>query len=137
MKNNYKKNNTHLSSNYSFGLFFSIIFIILGIYFFYLNLINYSYMIFGTSFIFAIITIFKSSLLGPLNNLWIKLGLIIGYILTPIILGVFFFAIFTPVSIFTRMFGRDELSLKYKKNDSLWKVYKDVEGKSFSFLNQF
>ena len=41
--------------------------------------------------IFAIITIFKSSLLGPLNNLWIKLGLIIGYILTLITLGIYGF----------------------------------------------
>lgn len=137
MKNNYKKNNIHLSSNYSFGILFSIIFIILGFYFFYLNLINYSYLTFGASFIFTIITFLKSSLLGPLNNFWIKLGLIIGYIITPIILGVFFFAIFTPVSIFIRIFGRDELSLKYKKNNSLWKDYKVEKTKLFSFLNQF
>ena len=127
----------HLASNYSFGILFSIVFIILGFYFFYFNLINYSYLTFGASFIFAIITFLKSSLLGPLNNLWIKLGLIIGYIITPIILSVFFFAIFTPISIFIRIFGRDELSLKYKKNNSLWKDCRDKKAKSFSFLNQF
>lgn len=136
MKNNYKKN-IHSSSNYSFGLFFSTIFTILGFFFFYLNLINYSYLTFGISFIFMLITIFKSSLLRPLNSFWIKLGLIIGYIINPIVLGVFFFAIFTPVSIFIRIFGRDELILKYKKNNSLWKDYRDKEGESFSFLKQF
>jgi len=58
------------------------------------------------------------STLNPFYNLWMRFGLIMNRITTPIILGIVFFLVFTPVAFFMRLAGRDKLLLK---------DYKDVE----------
>ena len=50
-----------------------------------------------------------------------RFGLLIGTIISPIILGCIFFILITPVSFFTRLFGRDELYIKLKSKQSHWK----------------
>ena len=48
-------------------------------------------------------------------------GLLLSYIVSPIILGAIFFLIFTPTALITKLVGRDELSLKFSKKGSNWK----------------
>ena len=45
---------------------------------------------------------------------------VIGMIVSPIILGVIFFLIFSPIGILMRLFGRDELHLQQKNKSSFW-----------------
>ena len=51
-----------------------------------------------------------------------KIGLLLGKIISPIVLGLIFFIIFTPIGIITRLFGRDELNLKTVSNKSSWRI---------------
>ena len=70
--------------------------------------------------IFLIITIINANALLPLNKLWMKFGILLGMIVSPIIMGLIFFGIFTPVGVFMRLFKRDNLRLSFKKKKTYW-----------------
>lgn len=128
-----KYNNLILPSNKKFGYFFSFVFLITAIYFYYIEIIIFSYAILFLFFVFLFLTIFKPNLLLPLNKLWINFGLLLSYIVSPIILGAIYFVIFTPTALITKLVGRDELNLKFTKKGSNWKNRKN----DTSFLNRF
>ncbi len=128
-----KYNNLILPSNKKFGYFFSFVFLIIAIYFYYIEIIIFSYAILFLFFVFLFLTIFKPNLLLPLNKLWINFGLLLSYIVSPIILGAIYFVIFTPTALITKLVGRDELNLKFTKKGSNWKNRKN----DTSFLNRF
>jgi len=117
--NNYKKkiNQISLPSNKKFGFFFSFIFFILALYFFLEIKLTYSYFFAALCIFFILISFFKSNILLPLNKLWMRFGLLLSLIISPIILGIIYFIIFTPIGIFMKLFGRDELFLKNKKKN--------------------
>ena len=108
-----------LPSNKKFGLFFAIIFFILALYFFYFNNHIVSSSLLFLSLILFITSLLKPNLLLPLNKLWMKLGLFLGMIVNPIVMGILFFGLITPYAIIMRILGRDVLHLK-KSNKSHW-----------------
>ena len=101
-----------IGSNRSFGLVFSIVFLIIAIY----PLINseglrvWSLII---AIIFLVLGLINSKILTPLNKLWFKFGILLGKIVSPVIMAVIFFLVVTPIGLFMRMIGKD---LDYKKN---------------------
>ena len=108
-----------VSSNRSFGIVFFIVFLLIALY----PLINqgefrlWSLII---SFIFFILGILNSKILTPLNKLWFKFGIFLGKIVSPIIMGIIFFFVVTPIGILMRVLGKDVLNLKYHNNKSYW-----------------
>ncbi len=59
--------------------------------------------------------------LAPLNWVWTKFGLLLHKLVSPIVLGLMFFAIFTPVGAIMRLFGGDPLRLRFEpKAKSYW-----------------
>lgn len=69
--------------------------------------------------------------------LWIKLGALMGRVVSPLVLGVIFFAMIAPLALVTRLCGRDELRLKRLKVHSYW-IDRIPHGPSNdSFNNQF
>ena len=74
------------SSNKSFGIVFFIVFLIIGLY----PLINQDGIRIWAiivSLIFLILGLINSNLLTPLNKLWIKFGILLGNIISPLVLG--------------------------------------------------
>ena len=108
-----------LPSNKSFGLVFFIVFLIISLY----PLINgqsirlWSLII---SLIFLVLGLLNSKFLAPLNKVWFKFGLILGKIISPIVMGIIFFLVVTPIGLIMRILGKDLLNLKYNKNKSYW-----------------
>ena len=86
--------------------------------------------------IFLFITLIKSDALLHLNKLWIRFGLLLGMLVSPIVLGVIFYGMFTPIAMLMRLSGRDELNLKFTQKISHWTTRKEVI-RSESFKNQF
>ena len=128
--------NIELPSNHKFGYFFTFIFLISSIYFFFKE-IDIAFYIIGTcSIVFFLLTFFKSKILTPLNKLWMSFGLILGMIVSPIVMGAIFYIIFTPIGILMRLFGRDELLLQFKTKPSYW-TKRNVDIQSNSFRRQF
>ena len=54
----------------------------------------------------------RPSVLRPIAGLWIQLGLVLHRIMTPVVLGVMFFMILTPVARLARVFGHVWLPLE-------------------------
>ena len=126
-----------LPSNKRFGFFFAFVFAVTTAYFFISSKMTPAYVFTVASLTFLIITLIRDELLLPLNKLWMRLGLFLGMIFSPIILGIIFFGIFTPLAILMRLFGRDELKLKSNEKNSYWIVTNSNNNVKKSFKQQF
>ena len=108
-----------ISSNRSFGIVFFVVFFLIALY----PLINnediriWSLII---SLIFLILGLINSRILTPLNKLWFKFGILLGKIVSPIIMGIIFFLVVTPIGFIMRILGKDVLNLKFNANKSYW-----------------
>ncbi len=59
------------------------------------------------------------------------------YTNSPIVLGIIFFLLFTPISLIMKLIGRDELRLKFKQRPSHWKPRDTETSQPGAFKNQF
>ena len=125
-----------LPSNRKFGFFFTFVFAVVAAYFYYSTNVSWAYVFVAAALTFLLVTLIKSDALLPLNKLWMRFGLILGSIVSPIVLGVIFFGLFAPIAMLMRLSGRDELRLKFIQKTSHW-ISRDEPIKSESFGNQF
>jgi len=125
-----------LPSNRKFGFFFTFVFVVLAAYFYYSDNLTWAYVLSAAALTFLLITLINSAVLLPLNKLWMRFGLLLGMIVSPIVLGDIFFGLFTPIAILMRLSGRDELRLKYAQKASHW-ISRGEPIKSESFKHQF
>ena len=122
-----------IGSNKSFGIVFFVVFLLISLY----PLLNnediriWSLVI---SFIFLILGILNSKILSPLNKLWFKFGIFLGKVISPIIMGIIFFLVVTPIGFIMRLLGKDVLNLKYSNNKSYWI---EKSGPKSKMKNQF
>jgi predicted membrane metal-binding protein len=71
--------------------------------------------------IFLILGLMNSKLLTPLNILWFKFGLLLGFIVSPIVMGIVFFLVITPTGFIVKIMNKDLLNNKYdNKKKSYW-----------------
>ena len=122
-----------ISSNRSFGIVFFVVFFLIAFY----PLINgeniriWSAVI---SLIFLVLGLLNSKFLNPLNKLWFKFGIFLGKIISPVVLGIIFFLVVTPIGLLMRLLGKDLLNLRYNKNKSYWI---EKSGPKSKMKNQF
>ena len=108
-----------IGSNKSFGIVFFAVFLLISFY----PLLNsesirlWSLII---SLVFLVLGILNSNLLSPLNKLWFKFGILLGKIISPVIMGIIFFLVVTPIGLAMRLLGKDVLNLKYGDYQSYW-----------------
>ena len=123
-----------LPSNRNFGLVFFVFFLIIGLWpLLGTNEIRYWSIFF--SIIFFLLGIINSKLLNPLNKIWFNFGILLGKVISPLIMGIIFFLVVTPIGVIMRVIGKDILSLKYnKKNKSYWI---EKNGPKSKMKNQF
>ena len=110
---------TKISSNRSFGIVFFIVFFLISIW---PLLDEQSLRIWSlvVSSIFLVLGLLNSKLLTPLNLVWTKFGELLGKIISPIVMGIVYFAIITPMGIFMRLIRKDLLKTKLSNNNSYW-----------------
>ena len=122
-----------ISSNRSLGIVFFIVFLLIALY-----PLTYSEEIrvwsATISLIFLVLGFFNSKILTPLNKLWFKFGIFLGKIVSPIIMGIIFFLVVTPIGLLMRLLGKDLINLKYNNNKSYWIEKKGPKSK---MKNQF
>ena len=126
-------NDVKIGSNKSFGIVFFIVFLIISIYPM-LGGDSLRMWSLAISIIFLILGLLNSKILTPLNKLWFKFGIFLGKIISPIIMGIIFFFVVTPIGYLMRLFKKDVLSLKFNGNKSYW-VKKN--GPKSKMKNQF
>ena len=122
-----------IGSNRSFGIVFFVVFLIISLW----PLLNsdeiriWSLIV---SIIFLTLGLINSKALTPLNKLWFKFGIFLGNIISPIVMGIIYFAVVTPIALLLKIINKDVLSLKKTKNGSYWK---NKEKYNSSMRNQF
>lgn len=119
------------ANNRSFGLLFSIIFLIISLWPL-LNSEAYRLWALIISLIFLFLGVIDSQVLSPFKSAWIKLGEFLGKVIAPIVMFLVFFTILTPTGIILRLFGKDLLKIKKDKTcKSYW-----VDRKNISSMNR-
>ena len=122
-----------ISSNRSFGIVFFVVFFIIAVYPIFKggDLRTWSIVI---SLIFLVLGILNSKLLLPLNKIWFKFGLFLGKLVSPIVMGIIFFLVVTPIGLFMKLLGKDLLNLKLNKKNTYWVEKEEQKSK---MKNQF
>ena len=125
--------NIKIGTNKSFGIVFFVFFLIVSIF----PLLNdgdirvWSLII---SLIFLILGILNSKILTPLNQIWFKFGILLGRFVSPVVMGIIFFAIVTPTSVIMRVLQKNLLNLKKGNKKTYWVERSKIKSK---MKNQF
>ena len=127
------KKKIKVSSNRSFGIVFFIVFFAIGIWPVFKGN-DYKFWFLIVSLFFLILGILKPKLLAPLNKIWIKFGMFLGKIVSPIIMFIIFVFIVTPTGLLMKLFGKDLLNHKFNKKS---KTYWQIRKKKTSMKKQF
>ena len=107
----------------NFSLLISIVFILLfGIFFPYFHGDSIRFWPFIVSFLFLIIGIANPNLMRKIYFIWMKIGEILGWFNSKIILSIVFAFVLIPIAILMRLVQYDPLSLK-RKNLHSYKIY--------------
>jgi hypothetical protein len=109
-----------VSTEKSFGIFFSIIFMVITLF----QLIDkglISYWSFSISILLLIISFVRPSILRKPNLWWFKLGQILGSVIAPIVMGLIYILIIIPTGFILRIFKKDPLNTRADKHKkSYW-----------------
>lgn len=120
---------TKSSSNRGFGITFSVVFFLIGSWVLYVG--GESYLIwYGIAALFAALSAFAAGLLAPLNRLWMRFGLLLFYIINPIILVLLFFVVLTPYGLLMRLIGKVSLKKGFDKGAATYWVERENGGPS-------
>ncbi len=112
-------NDVKLGSNRNFGIVFFFVFLFVALY---PLTYNGEFRVWSAiiSLIFLVLGLLNSKILAPLNKLWFRFGIFLGKIISPLIMGIIFFLVVTPIGLLMRLLGKDVLNLKYNNNQSYW-----------------
>jgi hypothetical protein len=125
------------SSDRSFGLVFAAFFALVGLLPLILGRAPRTWA-FGLSGIFLLVALLFPSVLAPLNRLWIKFGLLLHRIVSPIALGIMFFLVITPMGWLMRALGKDLLRLRLDPDASSYWIERNPPGPApETFKDQF
>ena len=126
-------NDIKIGSNRSFGIVFFIVFLLIAIYPL-LSGENVRLWSLVIATIFFILGIINSGLLSPLNKIWFKFGLLLGRFISPLVMGLIFFLVVTPIALLMKLLKKDLLNLKFNKDNTYWIV---KSGPKSKMKNQF
>lgn len=133
-----KHSKTSSATDRSFGIMFGCIFIIVAVL---LRLRDepqkVQFLLLSLSFLTFLISFTRPRLLSTPNKLWMKFSFLLARFISPIILGLLFFVLISPLALALRLFGRDELHLKTKNHVTNWQSRKNDGYSLDSFKNQY
>jgi hypothetical protein len=125
------------SSNRSFGWVFAAVFLIIAAW----PLVSGGMIRWWSLFLaaaFALVTVAAPKLLAVPNRLWMRVGLLLNRIISPIVLAFLFYVVVTPMGVLMRVFGKDSLRLRRDASDTSYWIERDPPGpKPDSMNHQF
>ena len=126
-----------LPSNRSFGWTFTGFFVLAGAYGLWKGAGAQSWLL-ALAAVTAVVTVTRETWLTPLNRAWMKLGELLGRVVSPVVLGVIFFGVFTPVGAVMRLCGRDAMCRRFDAAARSYWVKRDPPGPADgSYRNMF
>lgn len=126
-----------LSSNRVFGFVFVGVFLLVGL----LPLLSHGGIRLWSLIVsggFLLVALIAPAALAPLNRLWMRFGMLLHKIVSPLVLGIMFFGVITPMGLVMRWMGKDLLRLRADPNVTSYWVRRNPPGPARdSFKHQF
>jgi len=123
-----------ISSNKSFAVVFSLVFLIVGLF----PLINNEGLRYWSLFLSLVLLIlgFRNSIiLTPLNFIWFKFGILLGKIFSPVVMGLVYFLVVYPTNLLLKFFKNNHMGVKYNKD--MVSYWVNVENNKSNMRDQF
>lgn len=119
-----------LPSNRSFGWTFTVVFALIALF-------AYPWLL-AVAALFAAVTVIRDQWLAPLNRAWMRFGALLNRIVSPVVLGLIYFAVFTPVAVVMRLAGRDAMRRRFEPaRPSYWVPREPPGPREDSFRDMF
>ena len=115
------------SSDRAFGGVFVVVFLIIGLW----PLVRSNelrWWALVTSAVVLLVTVVAPSWLKTPNRLWTKLGLLLHRIVSPIVLGVLFYVVVTPIGLLMRAVGKDSMRMRPGASPESYWIKRDPPG---------
>jgi hypothetical protein len=130
-----KKEN--MPTNRSFGIVFSIVFLLVGIYPLALSKsVHFIPLFASVSILFLAFAAPK--ILTPFNYIWFRIGMLLHAIVSPIALGILFYGVVTPTCLLMRLSGKKPLALDFDRDAPSYWIQRSPPGPApESMTNQF
>ncbi len=119
---------TEMSGDRSFGIVFTVVFLLLAVLAYVKDMDSYVIPAGSIAGAFLLVALVAPRLLRPLNVVWFKFGALLHKIISPIILGLLFFALVTPIALIMRAMGKDLLKLRLDPDAKSYWAYRDPPG---------
>jgi hypothetical protein len=126
-----------LPSERRFGLVFAAIFTLLGIWLLLRKRSPVGGWMLGCALLLAVLAVVAPAFLKVPNRLWYRLGRLLSLVVSPVVLGLMFLLLITPIAIAMRIAGRDALRMRHKGAGSHWVPRDPVGPAPDSFRNQY
>jgi len=124
-------------SDRNFGLVFAAVFLIIAFLQYYSSG-STNFILIALATICGVLAIFTPSVLRPFNTVWLKFGLLLNKIMSPIIMSIVFFLVVTPIGICMRVLGKRPLNIgSGPKQNTYWLPYTSDNDEHDSMNNQF
>ncbi len=120
MKTEPSSHDIPLPSNRSFGWLFTGVFLAIGFFF-------HPWLV-ALAAVTALVTITRAQWLAPLNRAWMKFGMLLNHVVSPLVLGLLFFGVFTPMGWTMRRFGWDAMKRAYDAQADTYWIRRDPPG---------
>lgn len=125
-------------SDRAFGLQFAVVFAVLAAYFHHASGLGPLPLAFACLSLLALgAAACRPGLLRPFNRAWFMLGLLLGRIVSPVVIGAIFFLVISPLALAMRAAGRDALRLRHRTTPTFWITRNPAGPEPASFKNQF
>jgi len=125
------------SSNRSFGLVFAAVFLLVALFPLLHGqaLRHWALIVSGA---LVLIVFFMPALLTHPNRLWLRLGLLLNAVVSPVAMGVLFYVVITPIGLVMRGFGHDPLRLMFDPAAASYWIKREPPGpEPKSLTNQY
>jgi len=122
--------NVLMPSDRKFGWTFTVLFLLVGAFY-------YPWLM-AVGAVLAVVTLTRAHWLAPLKGAWMKFGELLNRVVSPVVMGVIYFTVFTPVAIVMRLAKRDALERSYDAAAPTYWKRRDPPGPADdSFKNLF
>ena len=122
------------SSNRSFGVVFAVVFLVIGVFPWFVDgrVRVWSLVV---SAAFSLVAMLAPQVLAPLNRVWTRFGLVLHRIVSPVVLGIMFFLVVTPIGLLMRAVGKDPLRLRFDEQVRSYWIERRPPGPAPETLN--
>ena len=119
-----------MPSDRKFGWTFTVVFLLIGA-------VSHPWAL-AVAGVLAVVTLTRAHWLAPAKHAWMKFGELLNHVVSPLVMGVIFFGVFTPVALVMRMVGRDAMARAYEPAaPTYWKRRDPAGPADDSFKNLF